>query len=234
MKSVKCCSAFLFFAIAIMLSPAAANAQTVTTGGGLILDALFEIQTANALVKCAGPIEGKYLCGRTKAISSATLFISRSEDLKVLKVKLKSTKQASVKIKLKKKISALNIRIKSENALCAAGPDAPPTSPGTSPTATPTPRTTATPTPTGNFDSAGNVTASGKTNFGIPSNFNANTEAGRQVWTADCRGCHSSEKIGRSYSFYKSAVRASPMFITDQTDQNIADITAYLRRSELL
>lgn len=97
---------------------------------------------------------------------------------------------------------------------------------GTTPPATPTPE----PTPrSGNFDSAGNVTSQGKTEFRIPSNLSANIGRGRDRWFATCRECHSVEKTGRDFGTLKNVLPRSPMYI-NLSDNSIADLTAYLNR----
>lgn len=96
----------------------------------------------------------------------------------------------------------------------------------------PTPTSTTPPsTPTatsGNFDGNGNVTAAGKSLFGIPSSLSANISSGQSVWSKNCQGCHS-EKTNRTFSTYKSMIAASPMFIT-LPDSEVAHLTAYLNR----
>jgi hypothetical protein len=93
---------------------------------------------------------------------------------------------------------------------------------GSHPTPTPAPSA-------GNFDSAGNVTAAGKSLFGIPSNLSANKNTGKSLYDATCHGCHTSEKTNRTFSFIKTATSGSPMFLR-LSDSEVANLTAYLNR----
>jgi hypothetical protein len=211
-----------------------AEAETILLGNGQVLEVLFSAISNKREITCAGKINGKYLSGNAIAISGSKLFTPLSDDLKILKSKLKSSITAAAKIKVQKKIDKLKLQMKNENKVCSYGPEAAPgTSPGTLPTSTPQPTATPTPSVSGNFDSSGNVTSNGKITFGIPSNLNASREIGRAIWSSTCDGCHDVEKTGHSFSFYKSVIRESPMYIFDKTDQDIANITAYLRRFEL-
>ncbi len=93
--------------------------------------------------------------------------------------------------------------------------------------------TQATPTPTssGNFDANGNVTALGKSIFGIPANLSASISAGKNLHNVLCSGCHGDE-LGRSFSSYRSEISKSPMSFTisDVPDTDLANLTAYLNR----
>lgn len=100
------------------------------------------------------------------------------------------------------------------------------------PTPTPTPiptigpNPTQTPKPESNFDSAGNTSA-----FGIPSGMRGNISAGKRVWGRVCSACHVSEKNGRRFNDIKRARRSQPeMRALSITDQQIADVVAYLNR----
>lgn len=206
-----------------------AVADFLATKAFLTVDEVFEIDTGSKTITCGGPVNGNYVSGSAKSISNAFVFTPLNDSVKSLKAKVKKAK-GSKRDKLKKKLSTLQKRTKSENSICAAGPGgAPPTGTPTSPNPTPTP----TPRPTqsgGNFDANGNVTSQGKTAFGIPSSLNANKNTGQSTYTSNCKGCHSSENTGRSYSSYGALIKGSPMFIFDLSDQDLADITAYLNR----
>lgn len=102
------------------------------------------------------------------------------------------------------------------------------------PAKTPTPAATPVgkpnPTPTvpssgGSFDQNGNTVK-----FGIPSGLTGNISRGRGIWTADCGGCHGSEKLGRTYSQIKSALNLGAMSGVKVTNQEVADLIAYLNR----
>lgn len=108
--------------------------------------------------------------------------------------------------------------------------------PGERPTNTPTPKptNTPTPTPTATPDDGGCFTASGDTNcFGIPANLTGNISSGSKVWSAlSCSGCHSEvSKRNLGYSRVNAAFSNSAMAVLPKpSNQNIADITAYLNR----
>ncbi len=214
-----------------------AIADMVLLENGEVLEVLFYSKLSSKQITCAGPIDNKYMSGRTVSVGSSKIFTPLNNDLKSLKSKLKSTTTIVAKNKIKKKMKKLKARVKSEDNVCSNGPDAeaPPTNPVTEPTATPRPTATSTPsTPksNSNFDTNGNVTDQGKIAFGIPSNLSANREAGKSLHNSSCNGCHV-EKTGKNFSYYKSVIRLSPMFIMDKSDQDVANITAYLRRFEL-
>lgn len=212
-----------------------AAADAILTNG-TVIETLFSVTMNKKKMTCGGLIKSKFLAGRTVTINNATLFIPLNDDMKALKAKLKSAKDTKAKGKIQKKISKLKTRIKNENKICKAGPGG---ASGT-PTATPgpggaTPTRTPTPTPqpsTGNFDANGDVTEKGKAKFGIPSNLSANKFKGQELFKNECRGCHQVEETGFSYGYYKTVTAVAPMYINYLSDQNYADITAYLRRFE--
>jgi len=219
-----------------------ASSAAVVRQDGTTVDTIFQVKSGGKTITCGGPIKNKYHPGRTKKIGDTTVLILFSEDLKVQKAKYKTAKKAADKKKISKTIDALLLKIKLQKKICAAGPN------GSSPTATPTqgpggsnpgpvPTATRTPTPTprpssGNFDNSGNTTAAGNTKFGIPSNLTGNISQGSSVYSNNCKGCHSGETTGHSFSYYKSSIQASPMFIFNLSDGQLANLTAYLRRFE--
>jgi mono/diheme cytochrome c family protein len=71
------------------------------------------------------------------------------------------------------------------------------------------------------------------TGFGIPSGFTGSVSAGQGVFTASCAGCHSS--LGpRTYTQIDSALAAiSAMRSLNLSQQQIADLTAYLNRASI-
>lgn len=81
----------------------------------------------------------------------------------------------------------------------------------------------------GNFDSQGNVTDIGRELFAIPDSLNANISIGRTIHQQNCSGCHS-EKLSRSYLTLVNILPLSPMYITNLSNQEIADLAAYLNR----
>lgn len=195
-----------------------------------VVDKIFEVEVSGGKsITCGGPLKGKYISGKTREVSNAIFFIPASDQAKSIQKQIK-TAAGSKKDKLKKKLTKLNTKIRNENRNCDDEMKNPPsTNPGNQPT--PTPIRTSTPRPAGNFDSNGNVTAQGKVLFGIPSYLSANSETGRSLYNANCKGCHD-EKIGFNFSYYKARIQLSPMFILNKTDQEMAHITAFLRRFE--
>ena len=106
---------------------------------------------------------------------------------------------------------------------------APSATPGDSPTSVPTPTSTPIPTPTStpssNFDSNGNTTK-----FGIPPGLVGNISRGTSVWDTNCKRCHGSDKVNRSYSRIKSALLLPVMASVKVSDPEVADAVAYLNR----
>jgi hypothetical protein len=89
------------------------------------------------------------------------------------------------------------------------------------------PSAEATPTPKPLFDSNGNTTA-----FGIPNGLRGNVGDGRNVWSSVCASCHATEKKNRTYGQTKAALRTEPtMRALNLSNQQVADVTAYLNRS---
>lgn len=232
-SALKSGKAIIFLGLSLTLFISSLYATPfIRSRDGTVVDTVFEVEYQGKRITCGGPINNSYLPGTAKALSNATLFTTLKDNLKKAQAKVKNAKNSTAKAKAKKNVNAIKAKIKTQGPICAAGPGgtppaAPPqpTNAPTSPTATPTPR------PEGNFDVNGNVTSAGKIKFGIPSNLSASREAGRTQWSVSCNGCHE-EKIGSSFSYYKTAIQASPMFIFNLTDTQLANLTAYLRRFE--
>lgn len=169
---------------------------------------------------------GKFTCGRsgTKWVPgkiSKSNFLPYATQIKTLKKQAKAA-SGKKKTKLLAKIASLSAANKKGKGMCAGGPPV-----GGGPTPTPTPG----PSSSGNFDSAGNVTAAGKALFGIPSSLNGNIGAGRTLWQAQCAGCHG-DKLGRTFSQYRGLISQAPMFFSSSEipDGSLANLTAYLNR----
>ncbi len=96
------------------------------------------------------------------------------------------------------------------------------------PTSSPEPSPSSSPTPSsGNCDSSGNTTA-----FGIPAGLTGNTNTGGTTFHSVCSGCHIVDKgVNFTFTALKQAVMGSPMFIPSLSDQQFADLTAYLNRA---
>lgn len=86
-----------------------------------------------------------------------------------------------------------------------------------------------------NFDSNGNISEAGRLAFGIPDGVPANVSDGQDIFNTYCSGCHS-EQRGRSFSDYRTSIDQAPMFYdsSDIPDDDLADLTAYLNRFNLL
>lgn len=110
----------------------------------------------------------------------------------------------------------------------SSNPTSKPTSrPTAQPTSRPTTQPTQAPAQTGNFDANGNTTK-----FGIPGGLVGNISSGGSVWSSKCTGCHGSEKTNRSYSQLKSAMGIPEMRGLNLSNQQLANLTAYLNRSQ--
>ncbi|MBX7138465.1 MAG: hypothetical protein K1X83_10825 [Oligoflexia bacterium] len=100
--------------------------------------------------------------------------------------------------------------------------------PTPAPTATPIPIPTA--CPGGNFDSQGNTSQ-----FSIPVGLSGNINLGASQYTQTCSGCHGMTDRGALLNFtqLKTAVTGAPMFLTALTNQQLANLTAYLNRAQV-
>jgi hypothetical protein len=78
------------------------------------------------------------------------------------------------------------------------------------------------------FDAKGSTSA-----FGIPAGLNGTVSAGQTVFSASCSGCHGSGSALPLLAFdaLKAKMQTGPMAGITLTDQQIADLTAWLNRS---
>jgi hypothetical protein len=76
------------------------------------------------------------------------------------------------------------------------------------------------------FDAQGGTSA-----FGIPSGTTGTISAGQQVFSASCAGCHGGGLPALSFSELKGKLALSPMSGISLSEQQIADLTAWLNRS---
>lgn len=116
----------------------------------------------------------------------------------------------------------------SYRALASTSCGTPTPSPSTSPSQSPT----ATPTPGGGgcanqyFDANGNTTQ-----FGIPSPYIGNLGQGSSFYSLGCMGCHGERGTNFTFSQLKTAVTGPLMHITTVSDQQYANLVAFLNRS---
>jgi len=211
LKKILVGSLVIAISVSILEAPVDAAPLVVDPSDVISVDIILK----NGKIKeifCLGNVPGKL-----SSKAGATLFTAYSQVLKKQKQKLK--KKPSVKNQKKVK-STRQIKKKGSQACKNV---VPPT-----PTTTPTPEVS--PPPDGNFDAVGNVTDEGKLLFGIPSELNANIEAGLIIQNAEC-GCHG-ERNNRTFSQLRTAILGEPMFIgeSEVPDQDLADLTAYLNR----
>lgn len=104
------------------------------------------------------------------------------------------------------------------------------------PAATPTPAGSASPSPTPTTPSTGCANeyfdASGNTLlFGIPTPYVGNIGQGQAMITLACSGCHTERGTGHTFAQIKSAVTGPLMNIQSISDQQFANLAAYLNRS---
>ncbi|RIL10492.1 MAG: hypothetical protein DCC75_04260, partial [Proteobacteria bacterium] len=94
----------------------------------------------------------------------------------------------------------------------------------------PPPNPTSSPT-SANFDNAGNVTAVGKSLFGIPPHLSGNITLGRSIYNSYCTGCHI-ERNNRTFPVLRSRIAMSPMLYDSAQipDDMLANLVAYLNR----
>jgi len=76
------------------------------------------------------------------------------------------------------------------------------------------------------FDAAGRTTS-----FGIPAGLTGTISVGQQLFSSSCAGCHASGKDGRNFPTVMSAMNMSMMSGLNMTQQQMADIVAYLNRN---
>ena len=101
---------------------------------------------------------------------------------------------------------------------------------------TQTPMPTPTPTPLGytctcsgaNFDSACSTQS-----FGIPSPLRGNIDAGASYFAISCSGCHGLRGSGFTYPQLQASVTGPLMRITNVTNQQYADMVAYLNSTSV-
>ena len=175
--------------------------------------------------------------GKSPGISfkkkSVLYFRTLKDELKSISSDLKinarnKRKFDSLKIK-QDQLKAL-IKASAESCNIASPPAAPPPVVTSAPSPTLAPTVPATNL---NFDSSGNVTERGKIAFKIPPNFQANTIAGQQTSLKySCTGCHV-ERGGYDYLRIKSGLSRDPMNSFGVTEQEIADLAAWLNRGKL-
>lgn len=109
---------------------------------------------------------------------------------------------------------------------------APDMTPALTPTSTPAPTTTPSVCTTPNFDGALNTSS-----FGIPSGMLGNVAVGDSLYDQRCASCHAyagnfAARHGYHFTYPALAARLpeSPMFITDMTPQQVADLVASLNQ----
>ena len=168
----------------------------------------------------------KGVAGDAKPVTSGMIFTSYASTLKRLKAqRVQGTKLATY-------AQLVKVGGRACTNLPKPTPTATPTpTPFPSPTPTPSSTPTATPTPTpGNFDSLGNVTVTGKINFGIPANLSGNITAGKAIVQSYC-SCHQ-EKLNRTFPYVRTSIALAPMSFdsTAINDATLANIVAYLNR----
>jgi hypothetical protein len=167
-----------------------------------------------------------YTCGRiNSAWHGGQLvsgrFISFAQLIKNTKSAVKRAK-GSKRTKLQSKLTSYKSSHSTVGAICRAAADNSNIPP---PVSTPRP----TPTPNLYFDSAGNVTAAGKSAFAIPSSLSANKDSGLSVWNNECRVCHESEHRNKRYSELVNLITEDPMYVSIPNSQ-LANLVAYLNR----
>ena len=208
------CASFLFAA----LTASTGQAEKYRHLADVLAVQTFQITNSGGKFTCERS-ESKWIPGRI----SKSNFLSFAAQIKTLKASAKIA-SASKRTKLLAKIATLKASNKIGQGICAGGP---PLAGGGNPTPTPTPGQQS----SGNFDFDGNVTAAGKSLFGIPSSLNGNISAGRAVFQAQCSGCHG-DKLGRTMSQYRVLIALAPMFFdsSEINDGTLANLTAYLNR----
>jgi len=155
-----------------------------------------------------------YACGNlppwTPGRLVSEMFLPTKTEIKNLNKSIKKAKSSSKKKSLKKKVKSLTSYLSKATNICAAGI-------GTS----------------DNFDAQGNVTAVGKSKYGIPSYMSANLNAGIAAWNQTCKSCHNTSPRAlslKSFPAIRQRIPLTPMNFSvpgEVSLQQIADIVAY-------
>lgn len=181
--------------------------------------------------QAAGP-SGPIMCGAVRAGYEAgalkkargPLTVRNFSTYKALAKKAKSDAaktSGSKRKKLVKRASSYTAMAKQLNPFCTVAP-------------TPTPTPTPTPGAPGEelyFDAAGNLTAYGKAQLGVPATLEANITRGRTAQDGYCTGCHI-ERTFYAFPVLRERIAQPPMFYDSSRvpDQTLADLVAYLNR----
>lgn len=185
---------------------------------------IFEVAAAQGSVMC-GTVGSKNVPGSMVKGK----FVPFSKQISTLSKQARAA-TGTKKKKMAAKITKLKALLAKNKNTCSDGTKPPSSVPGT-----PTPKATATPPSGGGssyFDAQGNLTAMGKTKFGVPSNLSGNISSGGSRWAATCTSCHAGsggEKLNRNFATISLAAKFyAPNAGLTQGD--IANITAYLNR----
>lgn len=176
-----------------------------------------EVETPFGTAVCA-VVESSYLAGDMVAAGYFRTYVSKLKALKKKRKKVKGTKK-------EKKILVQITKTKKKNsvatATCSVLSVSPPSLPAL-PGAT-----------EGNFDIYGNLTATGKAKFGVPSNLEGNISAGSSTFKSFCT-CHEAQ-LNHTFDFYREKTSGAPMFFStsELSDPALANLTAYLNRFNL-
>lgn len=216
--------AVVIFILFIIVSLCGLSVPALVLAGPVSLpaSAIIETEFSGKTFTC-GFIDGQWMPGKYTAATER--FQSYSDKLKAARKKAKSA-SGSTRTKLLKLIKRLVALLRDGTTACASSqaptpvPSAVPTGPGTSPTPTATP--SAAPQC---FDSNRNTLPGA---LEIPSGLTGNFSRGQTVWSSTCASCHlSGSKSARTYNDL-AAIYTAPMFLSNITNQQRADLAAYL------
>lgn len=190
-------------------------------------------------VTCAENDSGRLVPGSIRSKKGVFLFTPLSKKLRRLKRLSRASTQKALLLKKERKFQKLAM-FECSRAVDDSAPDPVEDPVKSSPkAASPTPTATPvndTPLPeNAMYDSRGNVTENGKMYLGIPDYLEANISAGELVQLTHCEGCHG-ERTSWDYLSLLDRIPLAPMFFqipTQITEQELADLTAYLNRGRL-
>ncbi len=199
---------FVVVSLGVMSVPAWVFAGAITLPDSSIV----EVEYLGVTFTC-GNVDDEWIPGTYKASSGR--FQSYSDQLTATRQKAKKSSGAS-KAKLSKQIKRLTGLVRDGADACASAD---------TPSPDPTPIVDPTPDESSCFDSSRN-TVSGV--LQIPAGLTGNFSRGQVVWSSSCSSCHvSGSKNGNDYGDL-AALYSSPMFLTNITSQQRADLAAYL------
>jgi hypothetical protein len=169
----------------------------------------FVVSTALGPLQCAFSL--KDFVWKGGHFVGTDMFLSYQQEAKNLKKSAVKATTAAKEAKLLKKSKTTKKKAKLTNSLCTESFN----------------------NKDSNFDDFGNLTETGKVNFGIPNGLSGNISDGKAIFDSYCT-CHEA-KLNHNFDFYRTNISKSPMLYTVEeiSDAMLANLTAYLNRFQV-